>query len=178
MSFLILDKFFFLRTSASALSRPILLAYSDPLLTYDSEIHILNVIFISLTAITINFLISDKIVCMTTVLTSFLFISNWVNPYKQDYKSRVLYFQTFGSRAPKQNLSKFFNASQVNLYSLDLKLRLRNPEVELVDSIRRLGNLQEDTGRRGALVSTKQVETLQTDTKEVSTRNRFGPHPT
>ena len=78
----------------------------------------------------------------------------------------MLYFQTFGSRAPKQNLSKFFNASQVNLYSLDLKLRLRNPEVELVDSIRRLGNLQEDTSRRGALASTKQVGTLQADTTD------------
>ena len=54
------------------------------------------------------------------------------------------------------------------MYSLDLKLRLRNPEVELVDSIRRLGNLQEDTGRRGALVSTKRkVGTLQADTKDV-----------
>ena len=57
----------------------------------------------------------------------------------------------------------------MNLYSLDLKLRFRGLEVELVDSIRRLGNLQEDTGRRGALVSKKRkVGTLQADTKDVA----------
>ena len=53
------------------------------------------------------------------------------------------------------------------MYSLDLKLRLRSPEVELVDSIRRLGILQEDTDIRGALVSTNQVGTLQADTKDM-----------
>ena len=71
----------------------------------------------------------------------------------------------------------------LNLYSLDLKLRLRNPEVELIDSIRRqadqIWNPPGNTGRRGALVSTKQVGTLQADTDKTwcisEHKNRLGP---
>ena len=46
----------------------------------------------------------------------------------------------------------------LNLYSLDLKLRLRNPKVELIDKQRADLELPKKTqDRRGALVSTNQI---------------------